>query len=138
MKGYATSYGDALDMQMYRQALISFLKLGYTQAQAEAKARAVGDPGLGWMDNDLSDLKTPWVALPYEDWQAKFKTKSKAHKAKVRVTCNGVTFIGILGDTMPHKANIKNGAVIDLAPGAQKLIKRLPPFKIANTTWEWA
>ena len=137
MKGYATSYGDKLDMDMYDRALISFLKLGYTQSEAEAKARKVGDPGIGWMDNDLSDLKIPWVALPYEDWQARFGTKSKAHKAKVKVTCNGKTFIGLLGDTMPHKSNITNGAVIDLAPGAQALINRLPPFKLP-VTWTWA
>ena len=134
--GKASSYGDAKDMADYQRALISFLRAGDPQKVAEAKARKVGDPGIGWCDHALSNPAEPWVALPYEDWQAKFKTKSKAHKAKVAVTIKGKTVICWLGDTMPHKANIKNGAVIDLAPGAQAAFSLKPPFLVA-ASWKW-
>ena len=134
--GYATSYGDTQDRQDYQRALIAHLRAGLTQKRAEALARKVGDPGIGWVNNDLLDGQ-PWVALPYEDWQAKYGTKRKAHKAKVRVTIGKQTHDCILGDTMPHKANIKNGAVIDLAPGAQKAFNLKAPFKV-KAKWQWA
>lgn len=135
--GYATSYGDTADMLAYQNALVSFLKSGMPQKEAEAKARRVGDPGIGWADNVLSDTSVPWVALPYEDWQARYGTKAKAHKAKVKVTINGKTVVCLLGDTMPHKANITNGGVIDLAPGAQTAFGLRAPFKV-KASWEWA
>jgi len=135
--GYATSYGDTADMRDYQNALISFLKSGMPQKEAEAQARKVGDPGIGWRDNVLSDTSVPWVALPYEDWQARYGTKAKAHKAKVKVTISGKTVVCLLGDTMPHKANIANGGVIDLAPGAQAAFGLQPGFKV-RASWEWA
>jgi hypothetical protein len=82
-------------------------------------------------------LAEPWIAVPREDWQAMFGTKAKAHKAKVKVTIKGKTVICWLGDTMPRKANIKNGAVIDLAPGAQAAFGLKPPF-LVPASWEWA
>jgi len=134
--GKASSFADLADVAAYRRALVSFLRAGYNQAQAEAKARKVGDPGVGWCDNDLSN-STPWVALPYEDWQAKYGTKAKAHNAKVAVTIGGKTVICRLGDTMPHKQDIHTGAVIDLAPGAQAAFGLRAPF-LVPASWEWA
>ena len=135
--GYATSYGDCADMAAYQRSLVSFLKLGMPQREAEAKARKVGDVGIGWADNVLSDTSVPWIALPYEDWQAKFGTKAKAHRAKVKVTIGIKERICLLGDTMPHKANITNDGVIDLAPGAQAAFGLRAPFKV-RASWEWA
>lgn len=135
--GKASSYGDTQDMIAYQHALVVFLRAGYSQRDAEARARKVGDPGIGWCDNVLSDTSIPWVALPYEDWQAKFSTKSKAHRARVRVTIKGKTVVCLLGDTMPHKRSITNGAVIDLAPGAQAAFGLAAPF-LVPCCWEWA
>lgn len=136
IKGYSTSYGDKQDREAYNRALIAHLRSGLTQEQAEARARKVGDPGIGWCGNDLLDGK-PWVALPFEDWKAKFGTKAKAHRAKVRVVIGKREVICILGDTMPHKAHIKDGGVIDLAPGAQEAFGLKAPFKV-QASWEWA
>jgi len=139
IKGLASSFADAKDIAAYRNAVVTFLQAGFSQHDAEQKALAVGDPGKGWMDNDLSN-DTPWVALPVEDWKAKFgpnNAKSKAHRAKVNVTINGKTVTCILGDTMPHKEDIHNGAVVDLAPGAQKAFNLKPPFMVP-CMWEWA
>lgn len=137
IKGKASSYGDAEDMRAYQKALIAFLKAGKRQADAEAAARKVGDPGIGWADNVLSDASVPWVALPYEDWQGKYGTKRRAHGAKVRVKIRDKSVVCVLGDTMPHKANIKNGAVIDLAPGAQLAFGLKAPF-LVDCDWDWA
>ena len=46
------------------------------------------------------------------------------------VTFLGRTVIGELRDTMPHKANIKNGAGIDLNPGFAKAFGVRPPFML--------
>lgn len=135
--GKASSYGDAKDMAVYQRELAKLLSEGIPRKNAEARARKVGDPGVGWCDNILSNPSEPWIALPREDWQAKFKTKAKAHKAKVAVTIKGKTVICWLGDTMPSKANITNGAVIDLAPGAQAAFGLKPPFMV-NASWQWA
>lgn len=137
MKTTASSYGDAQDMANYQRALVSFLRAGKQQREAEALARKVGDPGIGWMDNVLSDTSIPWVALPYEDWQSKWGTKKRAHRKPVLVTINGKTVRCILGDTMSHKKNITNGAGIDLAPGAQAAFGLKPPFMVP-AQWEWA
>ena len=137
MKGKASSYGDTQDMADYQAALVYGLRMGLSQNDAEARARKVGDPGIGWMDNVLSDPATPWVAVPYEAWHSKWGSKKKAHKRPINVTINGKTVRCILGDTMPHLANIKNGAVIDLAPGAQCAFGLRPPFLVA-ASWDWA
>lgn len=137
IKGKASSYGDAADIAAYQRCLITLLKAGIPQKEAEARARKVGDPGVGWSDNKMSDTSPLWVALPYEDWQAKYKTKANAHQKKVLVTIGGKSLVCTLGDTMPHKANITNGAVIDLGPGAQKAFGLKPPFMV-DCTWEWA
>jgi hypothetical protein len=137
MKGKASSYGDTKDMAAYQAALIAGLRGGLSQRDAEARARKVGDPGIGWMDNVLSDVSTPWVAVPYEAWFQKWGSKKQAHKRPINVTINGKTVRCILGDTMPHLANITNGAVIDLAPGAQNAFNLNAPFMVP-ASWEWA
>lgn len=138
IKGKASSYGDAADMRAYQKALVTLLRAGVPQKEAEARARKVGDPGIGWADNVVSDPNgVLWVALPYEDWQAKWKTKANAHRKHLLVTIKGKTVRCVLGDTMPHKANIKNGAVIDLAPAVQKAFGLQPPFMV-DCSWEWA
>jgi len=35
------------------------------------------------------------------------------------------------------KANIKNGAGIDLNPGFAKAFNVTPPFMLKNVQWEW-
>lgn len=136
VKGKASSYGDTKDQLAYQRALIAHLRSGASQARAEALARKVGDPGIGWSDNTLSDLTVPWVALRYEDWQERWGSKGKAHKKKVLVTINGKTVTCYLGDTMPHKSEMKTKAVVDLAPGAQAAFGLKAPF-LVDAEWTW-
>lgn len=39
---------------------------------------------------------------------------------------------------MPHKADIRNGAGIDLNPGFAKAFGVQAPFMLAGVTWDWA
>ena len=54
------------------------------------------------------------------------------------VTYKDKSVVGELGDTMPHKANIKNGAGIDLNPAFAKALGQKPPFMLQGVQWEWA
>jgi hypothetical protein len=77
-------------------------------------------------------------ALPPEDWMAKWGIGLNARGKKVAVTYRGNTVIGELRDTMPHRANIKNGAGIDLNPGFAKAFGIKQPFLLPGVKWEWA
>lgn len=91
----------------------------------------MGDNGVGkWGDDCTSS--TPMCALPPEDWQQ----LDYPRLAKVLVKANGKQAVCLLGDTMPHKANIKNGAGIDLSPAAVAALGLRPPIMV-SATWEW-
>ena len=75
---------------------------------------------------------------PPEDWQAKRGGGNAARDRKVAVIYKGSTVTGELRDTMPHKANITNGAGIDLDPGFAKALGVTPPFMLFNVQWDWA
>jgi hypothetical protein len=67
---------------------------------------------------------------------AKWGAGNNARGKKVAVTFNGKTVIGELRDTMPNKANIKNGAGLDLNPGFAKAFGLTPPFLVSGVTWD--
>jgi hypothetical protein len=126
----ASSFADPKDVAAYKKAI--------AQGKTEAEALKVGDNGIGkWGDNTARD-DVPMCALPPEDWQAKWGAGSTARGKKVAVTYKGMTVIGELRDTMPHKAHIKNGAGIDLNPGFAKAFSVTPPFLLLGVKWEWA
>ena len=125
----ASSFADPKDVAAYKKAI--------TEHKTEAEALKIGDNGIGkWGDNTATD-SVPMCALPPEDWQTKWGSGSKARGKKVAVTYKGMTVIGELRDTMPHKAHIKNGAGIDLNPGFAKAFGVKPPFMLHNVKWEW-
>jgi hypothetical protein len=125
----ATSFADPKDVAAYEQVI--------AEGKAEQEALAIGDNGIGaWGDNTARD-DVPMCALPPEDWLAKWGSGTQARGKQVAVTYQGQTVIGELRDTMPHKANIKNGAGIDLNPGFAKAFGLTPPFKLSGVEWEW-
>lgn len=128
-KVIASSFADPKDVAAYNCAI--------AQGKTENEAMKVGDNGIGkWGDNTARD-DVPMCALPPEDWLAKWGSGLKARGQKAKVTYNGKTVLGELRDTMPHKANIKNGAGIDLNPGFAKAFGMVQPFMI-HVEWEWA
>src|ERR1041385_4447173 len=123
----ASSFADPKDVAAYKKAI--------AEGKTEAEALRIGDNGIGtWGDNTARD-DVPMCALPPEDWQAKWGNNARGRK--VSVTYKGKTVIGELRDTMPHKANIKNGAGIDLIPGFAKAFNVKPPFMLKGVQWEW-
>ena len=125
----ASSFADLEDLAAFNRAI--------AQGKSEAQALKVGDNGIGvWGDKTARD-DVAMCALPPEDWLAKWKNGSKARGKKVSVTYKGTTVVGELRDTMPHKANIENGAGIDLNPGFAKALSLTAPFRIVGVKWEW-
>ena len=125
----ATSFADLKDVAAYKRAI--------AQGQSEAEALKVGDNGIGMWGENTAREDVAMCALPPEDWLAKWGNGSKARGKQVSVTYKGTTVVGELRDTMPHKANIKNGAGIDLNPGFAKAFSFTAPFRIVDVKWEW-
>ncbi len=126
----ASSFADPADVAAYRKAI--------AEGKSRAEAPKLGDDAIGKWGDDTSSQDKPMCALPPEDWEAKWGPGDAARGQKVAVTYNGATVIGELRDTMPHKANITNGAGIDLNPGFAKAFGVKPPFMLHNVKWEWA
>lgn len=124
-----SSFADPKDVAAYNRAI--------SQGRTEGEALKIGDNGIGkWGDKTARD-DVPMCALPPEDWLVRWGSEIKARGQKVKVTYKGITVVGELRDTMPHKANITNGAGIDLNPGFAKAFGIVPPFTIP-VEWEWA
>jgi len=125
----ASSFADPADVAAFRRCK----EAGGTDQECFKK----GDNGIGFTGFNCADPDNLFVALPPDDWQSKWGSKGNASGRKVAVSINGKTVIGKLGDTMPQKKNIKNGAGIDLNPGFAKAFGLRPPFMV-RAEWAWA
>jgi len=143
---YASDFASLQDLAAFKKAKAEGL--------SDGQAFAVGDNGLGCWGDSTSTDKTPMCALPYEDWFERFGKGSKARGAKVKVTLVepaepptsnrkgmstppvATSVVCELRDTMPHRANCKNGCGIDLNPGALKALGLVSPVKV-KVIWEW-
>lgn len=125
----ASSFADPKDVAAYRKAI--------AEGKTREEARREGDDGMGCWGDDTTSPDKPMCALPREDWIAKWGDGGLARGQLVAVTYQGQTVVGELRDTMPSKANIENGAGIDLNPGFAKAFGLVPPFMIHDVEWEW-
>jgi hypothetical protein len=94
-----------------------------------------GDNGIGFCGDDCTG-PTPMCALPPEDWMAKWGNRTAARLKPVNVTIGGQTVVCKMGDTMPHRKNITNGAGIDLSPAAVAAFGLQPPLMV-DAKWSW-
>lgn len=123
--GIASSFADPKDVAAFKACK--------AEGKTDEQCFAVGDNGIGkWVDSCVEGTG-PACALPPEDWQPFSLT---ARKKKVLVTGNGKSVVAELRDTMPHKANIHNGAIIDLSPDAVRALGWEPPI-MNHVTWQW-
>jgi len=121
----ASSFADPADVAAFKRCK--------AQGKTDEQCFKVGDNGIGkWGDDTTADR--PMCALPPEDWNP---LGTAARGKKVIVECDGLIAVCELRDTMPHKANIKNGAGIDLNPAAWKALGHTPP-QMRAATWQWA
>lgn len=121
----ASSFADPADVRAFR--------LCKAAGGTDQHCFFVGDNGIGKWGDDTTKNQ-PMCALPPEDWKP---LKEQARGAKVLVTHGDKQVVCELRDTMPARANIKNGAGIDLNPAACAALGLRPPM-MADVTWHWA
>lgn len=122
----ASSFADPADVRAFERCK--------NQGNSDKFCFGKGDNAVGKWGDSTAAGSGPIVALPPEDWQ---RFGSSARGKKVLVTANGKSVVAELRDTMPHKANVKNGAGIDLNPDCASALGLNPPFMV-EATWAWA
>lgn len=129
IQGKASSFADPADVKAFNHCKAKGFSDNY--------CFGFGDNGIGYTGIDTTNIHIPYVAVQPDYMIQKFGSAQAASGKKVLVTINGQTKECIVGDRMPWIKNTENGAVIDLAPGAQKLFNLTPPF-LVNASWSWA
>lgn len=122
----ASSFGDPADVRAFNRCK--------STGKTDMECFAVGDNGIGKWGHITASESSPMVALPREDWIE----AGKSGGDKVIVRYNGKEVHAILGDTMPWRRHIKNGAGIDLNPAAAKALGLKPPLMVEGVEWRWA
>lgn len=124
----ATSFADPADVAAFRKCK--------AEGGTDMHCFSVGDNGIGFTGLDCSEGSGPACALPPEDWMAKWGSSGNAAGRAVSVTANGKSVVCLMKDTLPHKANIKNGSGLDLNSDACAALGLTPPV-MTTTTWAW-
>lgn len=75
-------------------------------------------------------------ALPPDDMIEKWGSVINSKHRKVIVTIAGKSANCIVGDRMPYKKNIHNGAGIDMNPALCAALGVKPPVMI-QASWKW-
>jgi hypothetical protein len=128
-RGKASSFADPADVAAFWRCK--------KRGGSDQQCFKVGDNGVGCWGDDCSAGSGPSCALPPEDMIEKWGSVKAARRKPVSVTANGRTITVLLKDRMPHRANIKNGAVIDLNPDAVAALGLKPPIMV-SASWSWA
>ncbi len=129
VSGKASSFADTKDVAAFRRCK--------AQGKSDQQCFKLGDNGIGCYGDDTTNEAIPYVAIRPDDMISLWGDIQDAKHKEVAVHIMGQSHICIVGDRMPWAKNVKNGAVIDLAPGAQKLFGLSAPF-IVDCTWHKA
>ena len=121
----ASSFADPADITAFKRCKAN--------GNTDTYCFRFGDNGIGAWGHDTTD-NVPMCALPREDWQEAGKSGGNI----VNVYHQGRMVQCILADTMPRRANIRNGCGIDLNPAACAAFGLNPPILEDGFSWEWA
>lgn len=128
-KAQASSFADPADVREFKECKL--------EGKTDHTCFGEGDNGKGCWGDNTAQWSIPMCALPPEDMIERWDSQRAAKHKKVLVRANGREVVCILADRMPARANIKNGAGIDLNPAASKALGLRPPFMV-DAEWEWA
>ncbi len=121
----ASSFADPADVRAFKRCK--------QNGGSDQECFKVGDNAVGAWGDSTEEGTGPAVALPPEDWQ-KFGKDARGKKVELQYASKIVT--ALLKDTMPHKANIRNGAGIDMNPDTCKALGLTPPV-MTRVSWRW-
>ena len=105
--GLATSFATPSDFQAYA--------LAKAQGKSEKEALAIGDNCIGCY-GDKTNGSQAYCAIPPEHMIQYWGSVAAAKHQRVLVSCGKRSCVALIGDVMPHLANIRNGAIIDMNP----------------------
>ncbi len=125
----ASSFADPRDVLAFRKCKAKGL--------SDKICFRVGDNGIGCWGDDTSQGSGPSCALPPEKMIERWGSTTAAKHRPVHVSADGKAVVCVLKDVMPHEANIRNGAGIDLNPDACAALGLTPPVMTA-AAWKWA
>lgn len=125
----ASEFADAADIEAFRKCK--------AQGRSDQDCFKVGDNGIGVWGESTAPGSGPSCALPPEDMEEAWGSVAAAKNKRVAVTYKDAVGILVLKDRMPHRANIKNGAGIDLNEDARKLLG-IPKGGMVRVIWKWA
>jgi len=127
--GKASSFADLADVHAFRACK--------AQGKSDQECFKVGDNGAGCFGDDVTNEAIAYVAVRPDDMIAKWGTIGNAKHRRINLTIGNQTHVVVVGDRMPWAKNVTNGAVLDMAPGAQRAFGLKPPFMV-SCSWEWA
>lgn len=127
--GKASSFADPADIRAFKKCK--------ERGGSDQDCFKVGDNGIGCYGDDVSEGSGPSVALPPEDSEERWGSVAAAKHKGVIVNANGKSVVAVLKDRMPHRANIKNGAILDMNPDTCRALGLEPPVMVA-ASWLWA
>lgn len=124
----ASSFADPADVKAFQVCK--------AEGHSDEVCFGRGDNGVGRWGDDCTAGSGPACALPPEDWQ-QFGARARRKKVLIKSVDTGIEVIAELKDTMPHKANITNGCLIDLNFDTVSALGLRVPLK-AKVIWAWA
>lgn len=127
--GKASSFADPADVAAFKRCK--------AQGKSDQECFQVGDNAEGFWGDSTAEGTGASCALPPEDLIEKWGSLAAAKHRPVNVTANDKTITVVVKDTMPHRANITNGAMIDLNPDAVWQLGLEPPIMV-TASWSWA
>jgi hypothetical protein len=138
---FASSFADPADVAAFHKWFAIYKRTGMSDAVATQAAFHKGDNGIGCWGDDCTG-PVPMCALPPEDMIERWGSVAAAKHKQVIVAASlrdspPITVICTLADRMPHRANIANGAHIDLSPAAVAALGLKPPLML-RAAWKWA
>ena len=128
-RGIASSFADPADIRAFTECK--------AQGKTDQQCFAMGDNGIGKWGGSTAKGFGPCCALPPEDWEWWEKNGDDAAGQLVVVTYGKRSIICDLRDSMPRKANITNGAIIDLNPDACDALGINVPALVSGIQWRW-
>lgn len=124
--GLASSFADPADVAAFRRCKAN--------RGTDQECFKKGDNGIGCWGDDVTNETIPFVAITPDDMTQFWGSVDAAKHQRISLIVGTQIHECMIGDRMPAKRNVKNGAVVDLAPGAQKLFGLKAPF-LKDCSW---
>lgn len=126
----ASSFADPADLVAFKKWKAIYQEQGLSESEAEKKAFAKGDNGIGQFGRITAQDTIPMVAVHGSAMRARWGSVAAAAHRPVQVTANGRTINATVEDRVSAKGRI------DLNPACAKLLGLTPPF-LVPARWRW-